>query len=87
VDRDLEPQSGQSKDYKIVICCFSSRHAALRRRSKDWLYRNHDNVSEWGDMWTVASVSWHYRKLTKRNIIIIIISLNVACSRHDTAEM
>jgi len=25
-------------------------HAAIRRKLKDWLARNHDNVSEWGDM-------------------------------------
>jgi hypothetical protein len=41
---------GQTKDYKIGICCFSAKHAALRRKSKDWLARNQDNVSEWGDM-------------------------------------
>ena len=37
VDRGLKPQSGQSKDYKIgtCICCFSAKHAALRRKSKD----------------------------------------------------
>ena len=43
-------QSGQIKDYKIGICSFSAKHAALRRKSKDWLARNQDNVSEWGDM-------------------------------------
>jgi hypothetical protein len=32
------------KDYNIGICCFSARHAALRRKSKDWLARNRDNV-------------------------------------------
>ena len=37
-------------DYKIGICCFSPRHAAFRRKSKDWLARNQDNLSEWGDM-------------------------------------
>jgi len=42
----LEPRSGQTKDYKIGICCFSSKHAALRRKSKDWLVRNQNNVSE-----------------------------------------
>ena len=31
-------------------CCFSAKHATLRRKSKDWLVRNQDNVSEWGDM-------------------------------------
>jgi hypothetical protein len=25
-------------------------HAALRRKSKDWLAQNRDNVSEWDDM-------------------------------------
>jgi hypothetical protein len=32
----------------IGICWFSAKHAALRRKSKDWLARNQDNVSEWG---------------------------------------
>jgi hypothetical protein len=50
VDRGFEPQSGQTKDYKISICCFSAKHAALRRKSIYWLARNQDNVSEWGDM-------------------------------------
>jgi hypothetical protein len=50
VDRGLESRSGQTKDYKIGICCFSAKHAALRRKIKDWLARNQDNVSEWGDM-------------------------------------
>jgi hypothetical protein len=40
----------QTKDYKIGICCFSAKHAALRRKSKDWLAQNQDNVSKWGDM-------------------------------------
>ena len=50
VDRGFEPRSGQTKNYKIGICCFSAKHAALRRKSKDWLVRNQNNVSEWGDM-------------------------------------
>jgi hypothetical protein len=49
VDRGVEAQSGQTKDYKIGICCFSAKHAVLRRESQDWLARNQDNVSEWGD--------------------------------------
>jgi hypothetical protein len=52
VDRGFEPQSGQTKDYKIGICCFSTKHTALRSRSKDWLARNQNNVSEWPDMYT-----------------------------------
>ena len=26
---------GQTKDYKFDMCCFSARHAALRRNDKD----------------------------------------------------
>ena len=40
VDRGFEPRSGQTKDNKIGMCCFSAKHAALRRKSKDWLARN-----------------------------------------------
>jgi hypothetical protein len=50
VDRGFQPSLGQAKDYKIGICCFSSKYAALRRKSIDWLALNQDNVSEWGDM-------------------------------------
>jgi hypothetical protein len=50
VDRGFELGSGQTKDYKIGICCFSAKLAALGRKSKDLLARNQDNVSEWGDM-------------------------------------
>jgi hypothetical protein len=41
VDRGFEPRSDQNKDYAIAICCLSAKHAALRRKSKDWLARNH----------------------------------------------
>jgi hypothetical protein len=40
VDRGFNPQSGQTKDYKIGICCISAKHIALRRKSKDWLAWN-----------------------------------------------
>ena len=50
VNRGFEPRSGQTKDYKIGIRCFSAKHVALRSKSKDWLARNQNNLSEWGDM-------------------------------------
>ena len=53
IDRGFEPRSGKTKDYKIGICCFSAKHAVmpvLRRKSKDGLALNQDNVSVWGDM-------------------------------------
>jgi hypothetical protein len=40
----------QAKDCKIGICSFSAKNAALRKKSKDRLARNRDNVSEWGDI-------------------------------------
>ena len=55
VDRGFESRSGQTKDYEIGICCFSDKHAALRRKNKEWLPRNRDNVSELGE--TVVSVN------------------------------
>ena len=50
VDRGFEPRLGQTKHYKIGICCFSAKHAALKRKSKNWLTLNQNNVSEWIDM-------------------------------------
>jgi hypothetical protein len=32
VDHGFEPHSGQTKDYKIDICCFFGKHAALRSK-------------------------------------------------------
>jgi hypothetical protein len=52
VEHGFEPWSGQT--YKISICCFSAKHATLRRKSKDWLALNQDNVSEWGDIHLVS---------------------------------
>ena len=43
VHRGFETRSGQTKDYKIGICCFSA---------KDWLVQNQNNVSEWSNMST-----------------------------------
>ena len=38
------------QDYKTVICCFSTKHTALRNKSKEWLCRNQNNVSECNDI-------------------------------------
>jgi hypothetical protein len=50
VDRGFEPRSGQNKDYKIGICCFSAKYAALRRKNKDRLARNQNMCLMWSDM-------------------------------------
>ena len=49
-DRGFETRWGQTKDYKIGVCCFSAEHAALRSKNKDWLAPNQNNVSKWSDM-------------------------------------
>ena len=65
--------SGQIKDYPIGICCFFAKHAALRRKSKDWLVRNQDNVSEWDDI----SITIQLSALFKYKSDLIIISLKI----------
>ena len=38
VDRGFEPHSGQPKNYKIGMCCFSAKYVALGSKNKDcWL--------------------------------------------------
>jgi hypothetical protein len=80
----LEPQSGQTKDYKISISCFSTKLIALRRKIKDWLARYHDSVSEWRDMstrrllfqWT-STVNIQLGMLVWYKVDLIIISLKI----------
>ena len=60
VDCGFESRSGQTKDYKIGICSFTAKCSALRKKSKDWLTWNQDNVFKWGRHFypqTVVSVS------------------------------
>ena len=45
VDGGFESRSGHTKDYKIGMCCFSTKQAALMRKGKEWLARNQDKVS------------------------------------------
>ena len=42
--RQIKSWSSQTK--KCVFAVFFAKHTALRSKSKDWLARNHDNVSE-----------------------------------------
>jgi hypothetical protein len=49
VDRGFELRSSQTKGYIFGICCFSTKHAAIKSKSKDWLARNQNNVSKWSD--------------------------------------
>jgi hypothetical protein len=71
VDREFESRSGLTKDYKIGICCFSAKHAALRRKSKDWLSRNQNNVSEWSDMST-RELLFHKRLVLSHSHLFLL---------------
>ena len=62
IDCGYELRSCQTKEYKIGICCFSAKNAALRRKSKDWLTRNQNNVSEWSDISTQWLLLAHIRQ-------------------------
>jgi hypothetical protein len=71
VDRGFEPRSGQTKDCKIGICCVSAKHAALRRKSKDWLARNQNNVSEWSDISTRGLLfQWASAKNNQLSVLV-----------------
>ena len=48
-DFGFEPWLGQTKEYEIA----SAKQAALRRKNKDWLAWNQDNVSEWDDIMSI----------------------------------
>ena len=43
----------------ICIYWFSTKYTALRSKSKDWLARNQDHVSEWGDM-SIRRLLFHW---------------------------
>jgi hypothetical protein len=57
IDCEYELRSCQTKEYKVGICCFSAKNAALKRKSKDWLARNQNNVSAWSNISTQWLVS------------------------------
>ena len=48
-------KSDQMKSYNIGICCFSSKNAPIRNKSKFCLAQNQDDVSKGRDMSTCES--------------------------------
>ena len=71
VDRGFEPQSGQTKDYEIGIYCISAKHTVLRRKCKDWLARNQDNVLEWDNM-PIRRQSFTFSELALKILIVYV---------------
>ena len=52
VNCGFESRSGQTKDYKMFIYCISVKNAVFRSKSKDYLTRTQNNLSEWNDIST-----------------------------------
>ena len=71
VGHGFEPWLGHTKDYELDICCFSVMHAAFRKQSKDWLARNRDNVSEWGDM-SIRRLLFQLTSTTKIQLSLLV---------------
>ena len=69
---------GSNQRLKKWYVCFSANHAAWRRKSKDWLARNQNNVSEWSDMST-RGLLFHLASTIKiqLKVDLIIISLKI----------
>ena len=86
IDRGFDTWPCQTKDYTFGICCFSAKHAALKRKSNDWLPRNQDNVSELGNIsirgllfqWTsTVKIQPIVLVLYKADLIIISLKINL----------
>ena len=72
VDRGFDLRTGQTIHYWIFYtclspsCCFSAKHATLRKRNKDWLARNQDKASKWGDM-AIRGLLYQWASTIKKN--------------------
>jgi hypothetical protein len=71
VDRGFEARLDPTKDDKIGNCCFSAKHAALRRKRKYLLDRNQDNVLEWRDMSTFRQLFWGALTIKIQLIVLV----------------
>ena len=72
----------------------TGNHTTLRRKGNDLLAQNSDNVSEWRGMPTnrllsqrSSTIKIQFSVLVEYKADIIIISLNLTYSRHDTPEI
>ena len=76
--------SGQTKDYKIVTCCFCTKHTALKSKHKYCLAQNQDIVTEWSDMFTSRLfLQWVSAIKIQQSRHYQLIQCN--CSYHDIA--
>ena len=64
LDHGFQLCSGQAKDYKIGICCFSAKHVVLSSKISLVGPENKDKMSEWGNMSTYMTNTKHDHKLS-----------------------
>ena len=80
VDHRFKLQSGQTKDYKIGVCCFYAKYTVLRSKSKDWLTQNQCVWVEWHLLfqWIITmKIQLNKMVMYKTDIIIISSSFNL----------
>ena len=67
----VRASSGQTKDLKTNwMCCFCTKHAVLRSKSKDWCAPTQSvRVERHVYPWTVVSLSYHYQHPTQRDCL------------------
>ena len=70
-DCGFESRSSQTKDYQLVFVTYNAKHPELRRKSKDWLAWNQDNVSEWSDMYIRGLLFQLANTITKKLSVLV----------------
>ena len=76
-DLGIKPRPGQTKYCNSGMCCFSTKQAVLRRKSKGWLARDQDDASEWGLFNELATIEIQLSVLFKYKVDLIIILLKI----------
>jgi hypothetical protein len=64
----MSSRTGRTNQKDYTMCCFFAKHASIRSKSKGWLARNQNNMSEWSHMSTrrLVLVCQHYKSSSKR---------------------
>ena len=63
--------STYTRTYNNVYALFFPKHTALRRKGKDGLARNQDNVSEWGDM-SIHRMLFQWTSIIKIQLSVLV---------------
>lgn len=68
---ELEDMSIYSLNIEMGIYCFSSKRKTLRRKNKDLLARNGDNVSKWGNI-SIHRLLFQFASTTKIQLTLLV---------------